>query len=73
MALVRIDQKLNLETKALEPSSTVIGEIRTYYGGLEVLNFQGKYYWGIDSHDGIEWQEIPEYLYNALIKFEKGD
>jgi len=53
-----------------------IGKIENYYGGLNVKSEKGKYYWCIENHDGYWWEEIPRYLYDALLKyqyeFEKG-
>ena len=47
-----------------------VGEIRNYYGGLNIRKVSGKCYWGIeDWNDEAEWEEIPEYLYDALMKF----
>ena len=48
-----------------------IGGIGNYYGGLSVLMAEGKYYWGIENHDGIYWEEIPRYLFDALNKYEE--
>lgn len=48
-----------------------IGTINNYYGGLEVKVENGKYYWGIDNYEPTVYQEIPKYLYDALVKFEK--
>jgi len=48
-----------------------IGEIGNYYGGLFVRKNGNKFEWSIENYSGHDWQEIPEYLYEALIKFEK--
>ena len=49
-----------------------IKKIRNFYGGLEIKQGKaGKYYWGIEDYDGIDYQEIPKYLYDALVKFFK--
>ncbi len=48
-----------------------IGNIANFYGGLYFINDEGKYYWGIENYNGTEWEEIPEYLYLALNKFNK--
>jgi hypothetical protein len=48
-----------------------IGKIQNYYGSLEVMEKDGKYFWGIDDHDGIDYEEITKELYDSLIKFEK--
>lgn len=55
-----------------------IGEIGNYYGGLSVKREDGKYYWSIEDWHSVGWEEIPPYLYGALIDFEvdrrkKGD
>lgn len=47
-----------------------VGEIGNYYGGLAVRKNGNKFEWGIENWDGTNWEEIPEYLYQALIKFE---
>ena len=47
-----------------------IGGIGNYYGGLFVKEEEGKYFWTIENYDGFFWQEIPESLYEELIKFE---
>lgn len=48
-----------------------IGDIGNYYGCLNVKEDDGKFYWSIENWDGHHWQEIPEYLYSALIKFDQ--
>ena len=49
-------------------------DIGNYYGGLEVKEEDGKYLWGIENWDGTDFEEIPKYLYDALIKFsEQGE
>jgi hypothetical protein len=47
-----------------------IGAIGNYYGNLEVKQESGRFYWGIENHDGCLWEEIPEYLFVALNRFE---
>lgn len=47
-----------------------IGCIGNYYGGLNVRHEDGKYEWSIENYDGESWEEIPKYLYEALIRFE---
>lgn len=47
-----------------------IGEICNYYGGLEVKEEGGRFYWAIENHDGHDWEQIPQYLYDALVKYE---
>lgn len=48
-----------------------IGNIGNYYGGLEVKEENGKYYWGIGDWDGICWDEIPVWLYNTLVNYKQ--
>ena len=47
-----------------------VGDIGNAYGGLVVKYENGKRYWSITNYDGDRWQEIPEYLYDALAKFK---
>lgn len=47
-----------------------IGNIGNYYGGLNIKKDDDKYYWSIENYDGDDWEEIPESLYNELVKFE---
>lgn len=47
-----------------------IGDICNYYGGLEVKEENGKFFWSIEDWAGYGWEEIPKYLYDALIKYE---
>lgn len=49
-----------------------IGSIRNYYGGLAVKLEDGKYFWSIEDHGGHIWEEIPEELYRALLKYNEG-
>ena len=47
------------------------GKIGNYYGGLEVKEEDGKFYWAITNYDGHDWEEIPAYLYAEIINFEE--
>jgi|TARA_R110000787_G_scaffold579_4_gene2079 hypothetical protein len=47
-----------------------IGEIGNYYGDLSIKKEGVKFYWGIEDYDGTDWEEIPGYLYDALMKFQ---
>jgi len=47
-----------------------IGKITGYYGGLHVDQEGSKFYWAIENHTITKWEEIPGYLYDALIKYE---
>lgn len=48
-----------------------IGEVGNYYGSLYVKEEDGKFYWSVENWDGHHWDEIPEYLYRALLQFEE--
>lgn len=49
-----------------------IGEVYSCDGGLNIIKYNGKCYWGIENYNGIRGQqEIPQYLYDALSRFEK--
>lgn len=50
---------------------TQVGDIGNYYGGLGVTTVDGKHYWSIEDWSGCDWQEIPKYLYDALVKFKQ--
>lgn len=58
----------SMETKS-------IGTVSNFYGGLYVKKINNKYYWDIESYDGVHGlkfnEEIPEYLFKALLRFEK--
>ena len=46
-------------------------KVDNYYAedGLEVKMEGEKYYWGMEDYGGdVDWQEIPKYLYSALLK-----
>ena len=51
-----------------------IGGIGNYYGNLKVKQEDCRFAWSIENWDGDEWEEIPEYLFAALNRFqdEKG-
>lgn len=48
-----------------------IGDIENYYCGLSVKKEDGKYFWGIEDYDGIEWKEIAKSLYDELLKHDE--
>lgn len=52
---------------------TNIGMIGNYYGGLHIVERDGKYTWYITDYDYDDIQEIPKYLYDALLKFQQED
>jgi hypothetical protein len=41
-----------------------------FYGDIYTATKDGSFFWSIQDHDGISWTEIPEYLYNALNKYD---
>ena len=49
-----------------------IGEIRNLYGSLHIDSNENGRFWGIGNHLELvsEWQEIPDYLYDALVRFQ---
>lgn len=46
-----------------------IGIIQNYYGDLEIKQENGRFFWGIEDYSGIYWEEIPEYLFQTLMRF----
>lgn len=48
-----------------------IGEIGNYYGGLNLKVEGGVAMCGIKDWDGVLYEDIPEYLYKVLMKFQK--
>ena len=52
---------------------TGIGSIGNYYGGLSVkVESDGTFWWGIENYCGTEWEQIPQSLYDELVKFGSG-
>jgi hypothetical protein len=49
---------------------TSVGTIGNHYGGLNIKKVKGQCYWSIENWDGNHWEEIPQYLYDAILKFE---
>jgi len=47
-----------------------IGGIGNYYGGLYVKEQDGRFWWSILNYDGQDWEEIPNWLFDALVKFD---
>ena len=50
-----------------------IGCIANSYGGFYVKEENGKYFWAIEDYDGLDdsgWDEIPEYLFAALNRYQ---
>lgn len=53
-----------------------IGNIENYYGGLFVMEHDGKYYWIIENFDTDfqsleDWEEIDKELYDSLIAYQE--
>ena len=48
----------------------LIGKLENYYGGIEVKEERGKYYWCIPDYNGEVCEAIPQYLFEALNKFQ---
>ena len=57
---------------------TKIRFIGNYYGGLNVMTLDGKFYWCIENYDTDfedldTWEEIPKTLYNELVKYNESE
>ena len=52
---------------------TFIGEIGNYYGGLVVKCENGVPMWSITNYDGDHWEEMPVYVYKAMISHYFGE
>jgi hypothetical protein len=53
-----------------------VGNISNYYGGLYVMQNEGRYYWIIENYntdfdDLTRWHEIEKELYDCLIAHEE--
>jgi len=47
-----------------------ISEVGYSTVGVYACTQEGKYYWGVTTeYEGIEGEEIPQYLYEALTKY----
>lgn len=47
-----------------------VGTIYNFYGTLLVKVEDGKAYWAIEDVHSTEWERIPDYLYETLVRFE---
>ena len=47
-----------------------IGDIYGYFGPLYVRENKAAFEWALESDDGYFWEEIPKYLYDALVRFD---
>jgi hypothetical protein len=54
----------------LSTSTREIGSICNTYGGLEVCQEDGRFLWAIMDWCAETWEEIPEYLFLALNRFQ---
>ena len=52
------------------PGWRSIGTISNYYGDLQIVEHDGAFWWDINNYDGRDAEQIPEYLYRALERFE---
>jgi len=50
--------------------SKKIGTIGNYYGDLRIYAKGPKFYWYIENYDDDNPEEIPEYLYETLVRYE---
>jgi hypothetical protein len=57
--------------KIVEGEEYCISRISNYYGDLTIKTEKGKFYWSIENYNGHHWEEIPPYLFRALVRFEK--
>ena len=48
-----------------------IGLTSNYYGGVVVKSEDNKYYWQVEDYKDNDWEQIPEYLYESLIRFQE--
>lgn len=52
-----------------EENQLAIPNTSNYYGSLNICRTGGKYWMSMECYNGFEWTEIPEYLYEALLKY----
>jgi hypothetical protein len=43
--------------------------ISNYYGGLEICEDNGRFFWTVGGDGGDGWVEIPKHLYDTLFEF----
>jgi hypothetical protein len=58
------------ETLVNSTDTREIGTICNTYGGLEVQQQDGRFFWAIMDWCAETWEEIPEYLFLALNRFQ---
>ena len=59
-----------LPMDSLSAKTRKIGEIGNCYGDLKVAQQDSRFFWAIENWNGHEWEEIPEYLFVALNRFQ---
>lgn len=47
-----------------------IGSAQNYYGGVNVKEDGGEFFWAVENHDGNKWEAIPKSLYDELVRFD---
>ena len=52
--------------ETLRANSRAIGRVHNYSGSLFVAESGGVFYWAMKNHDRPTFEEIPEYLFEAL-------
>jgi hypothetical protein len=69
-------QNFELDTNRFPRSTTVadhepveIPGVHNYYGGLSVKREGGIAFWSVENYDGHYFEVIPDYLYDALMRF----
>lgn len=55
----------------LIPEAIEVPGIWNDEGGFMLGELDGKYYWQMDGLGSNGWQEIPAYLYHALVRFSQ--
>ena len=55
--------------RQLDQNAKDIETIGNHYGCLRFSEFEDKFYWSITDWYGDDWDDIPKYLYDALLKY----
>ena len=61
---------IDTETLLNSTDTREIGTISNHFGWLEVQQQDGRFFWAIMDWCAETWEEIPEYLFLALNRFE---
>lgn len=48
-----------------------VGKIGNCYGGLNILEKDGSFFWSIENYNGDDWEEITKELFEQLEKHDK--